>query len=1127
MKKLTYIFAATAIGAFALTGMAISGNSGTPAQRQQKSVTRSTDEPLVPKEVADLSITWNMNRGGFDISFTAPTEGAYYDWDEWEEVSGPLESISKIEVSIDNGHNTNTYLLHTFTNPAPGEKLSYFEDGLQRGQSFNFVVTVYANGEHSEGAKVTGILAGGVPATPSDIKLTTNQGSLPVLLTFTAPSVYSDGITPLEKITKAELWTKGGWFDDPVLISTINDINPGRKVEYTIDDSTLDGEIKWTLVVYSEDGPSANAPVNFYIGIDTPGAVTDLIINEETEGTVKLTWGEPSTGTRGGYFDNSELKYDIKVYTPSSSWGDDCETVATDLAETSYTYVLAGNEPKKVRFSVTPHTSAGQGKETYGAYMVIGPSLTLPFTETFDTKKSEYTYTYDHLWGTSTTSGESNPPEWNISEYCYDGNTRVLPPSGSGGLAHLNTYSSTPESDFMLTSSKIDINGQGTLNLSYSYYVPFEFPGATSMSAAISFDNGATFQTVHSVLFAECEAKGWQTGQKEGIVVPSGANTAVIRITAHNSKEAVAMTVDDIKLRGGEAIPDVYPASVSDFKAALNDESTAIDISMIAPTLTHPSLGDKNNEPLTMISRISLQRQIGYATDYEEIHEFLSPAPGEKLVYSDTDLAEGGEYSYRAVVYVGNHCDYGNYLDKPVTVGQIPGDVTQLEVSSTRGAAPVIIRFLLPSVDSDGKQLLSIKAVSITRYNNETFVWEEISRLEENLVPGEFVNCSDANVKVGEIYEYRVICEGSAGNSYGVSQSVYVGPDIPETPSNLVATLGENGLVHLTWEAPVKGMNNGYIDTEHLSYIVQRGNGYSDYDAEFLKSGVTTTSFTDPTTFGDEEVVKYFVKAVSGQMEGYSAVSNELLVGDPVELPYYEPFNRMVGESIQPVHGSWTMGSTETAVNWAFAEMAYFLMEGQIMPVDNDGGLAYSFYGPYSSLNREDYLVSGNMNVTGIERPGLTYYLYGVPGYDTGLGVEVSFDGGEFTPVNNHDFNEDFSEPGWVKVEIPVDVPAGARNMRVRFVAKKGDYSCSVAIDNVRVDREFNGSGVKSTPLGGVMVFTAGGRVVVAGLENGEPVVITDLGGRARYSGEGDCSVSLEPGIYMVTLRNRTMKFRN
>lgn len=110
MKKLTYLIAASALGAIALTTMAISASpgNGVSAIRQNAGATRSLDEPLVPDEVKDVSIVWDMSRDGFGISFTAPTQGSYYDWNSWTEVYGDLESISRIDVSINNGYNMAT-----------------------------------------------------------------------------------------------------------------------------------------------------------------------------------------------------------------------------------------------------------------------------------------------------------------------------------------------------------------------------------------------------------------------------------------------------------------------------------------------------------------------------------------------------------------------------------------------------------------------------------------------------------------------------------------------------------------------------------------------------------------------------------------------------------------------------------------------------------------------------------------------------------------------------------------------------------------------------------------------------------------------------------------------------------
>lgn len=745
----------------------------------------------------------------------------------------------------------------------------------------------------------------------------------------------------------------------------------------------------------------------------------------------------------------------------------------------------------------------------------------LPFAETFNSKTADGTaFVPDWEWSFSTTLPSSYPPKWKYDGHFYLGSQKVLPPAGEGGLAYISTYDYTPEADFSITSEPVSTEGVYELEFGYNFYVPNQTSGNSSIEALVSLDYGQTFQSLHKAVFDQTSQKGWQRVEVP-VSLPWGVYDVVIRITAHNSAQAVPIAVDEIRLLEVEAPKITYPSSVTDFTASLRDDRSAIDLAMTAPTHSHASLGDVLGQPLTEISRIVLLRQIGYGNDYLPIHEFVSPAPGARLTYADEDLSTCGEYYYKALVYLGDHCDFGNYVDSPITIGQIPIDVSNIKATSNRGQAPVTLTFTLPSKDLYGAQLSDIPAVSITRYNDETFVWDNIARVTENLVPGQQASYVDNNVVTDHIYDYRVIVEGTAGNSYGTTISVYVGIDAPVTPTDLVATIGEDGLVHLTWTAPTEGMNNGWIDTENLTYVVQRGNGYSDYDADLLQEGITACEYTDPTGFGEEEIVKYFVKAVSMGISGYSAISNLLIVGDPSELPFIENFNKQVNDYIQANHSTWTISSTEPASDWAFAEMAYFIMEGQALPIDNDGGLAYVYYGPYSTLHRTDWLTSGNINIENAE-PQLSFWYYGIGGYDTTLDVDTSFDGGEFSNIKHIDYNTDVQTDGWTKLTLPIEAPAGAKTMQVRFAAGKGDVACSVAIDNVRVE-DGGDSSVSLLPSFSGRMWTSAGMLHIEGAE-GTAVAVHTTAGQTLYTGSGDCSIALAPGIYLVSLGRDTQK---
>lgn len=677
---------------------------------------------------------------------------------------------------------------------------------------------------------------------------------------------------------------------------------------------------------------------------------------------------------------------------------------------------------------------------------------TLPFTESFD-NVSGSTVTPDHSWTAS--SLMNYPPQWKYATAINFTAPAVKPESGNGGFAFLATYNSTESTTFRLESSEINVKGVEALSLEFKTYVVAGGTGA-SVRAELNFDDDFIYNNVVEFKLDDKETGKWlKIG--DNINVPADAETARIRFVCQNEMgKEVYFILDDIKLEATNHQEEIYPASVSDFSATLSDDASAINISLTAPTLTHATLGNVNSQPLAEISRIEISRVIGYDTEYQTVHTFNNPAPGETLTWADTELSKGGEYRYRALVYVGDNTDYGEYTDTPVTIGQIPGDITDFTILTTRGEAPAILCFKAPAVDVDGKTLQSMTSINITRYNTDTFVWDVIATLTDNLTPGAEMTYEDPTVESDLIYTYRVNVTGTAGSSYGVDCSVYIGYDAPTYPLNVKVALNSDGKPEVTWSAPAGGENSGYIDFENLTYSIYRGNNYSDYDATLLKANYDGTSFVDNAEFTDEELVRYFVKASNAGIEGYSAISNTIVVGPPSVLPYIENFDKVVGDYIQPEHAAWETAGSDDSGQWGFAELAYFILEGQAQPVDGGKGLAYVYYGVYSDLERDDLLTSGNILVEGTPAPVVTFHIYGVPGYEQTLDLETSFDGSEFASVKHIDFSTEFSEQGWQKVIVPLTAPAGAKLMKLRFHAHKGPYSCSVAIDNVRVDAELN-----------------------------------------------------------------------
>lgn len=1099
------------VGAFLL----MSSPSALYAATADGLVTQAAEElELTPDEVTDLSICWNPDENLFEFSFVTPTTGSAYDYDTWSRVTGDLKSISKVEVTYQQGWGTEPVEVHTIENPGLGHKIEFKYTGATRGQSYDFRVTVYSGNESSYGNTIYDCFAGTLPEKITDADVVTTNGKMPVTLTFTAPAKMKGQDRALSSLERIRVYSS--YYDYNIYEKVVTEIAevkpavPGQKYSLEINMPEIsDGTVDWIIESYTTDGVSDGADIRFYLGLDTPSKVLNLKATEQADGTVLITWDAPVKGRNNGYIDPADIKYNVSLKKGESSW--DSETIATGITDCSFVYTPAFDEPTSISFIVKPTNASGAGDEINSGSIIVGPALTLPFTDGFD-KETSYSSESEHLWSTSCTSSESWPVTWRFATYAYVNSNQIKPQSGKGGLAYITFYGSSENAEYYLTSSKIDVEGADYLDFGFSHYQAIA--DNAELKAGISFDGGE-YDYIYIKDFTEgVDSQGW-VNVARGIEVPAGAKFANVRITAIKKGTVEwSLIIDDVSLKVGEAPVPVYPASVSDFSATYLKSDKLINLTFVAPTTSHPTLGDVNNQPLASISKINLLRSINYG-DYELIHTFENPAPGATLSYNDTDLSQGGMYYYKAIVYVGSYCDYGQFLDEGIQIGQTPADITDLVITSNKGMAPVYLSFTAPTKDNNGEDLEDIKSINVSRYNNDTFVWDELSPLTE-VAPGAKLTYTDETAVSGQSYQYRVNVTGSAGSSYGTTGSVYVGIDEPERPENVVAAVGTDGKVTVTWDVPSKGVNNGYIDVDNLTYSVLRGNGYSDYDATLIQSGIKGTSFTDNTVFGEEEAVKYFVKANNNGTVGYGGISNVVLVGAPSSLPFVENFDVPTADgNITAQHSTWQMTSSEPASDWSFAALAYFIMEGQVQPVDGGKGLAYVYYGIASSYERDDYLTSGNIDVAGAEEPKLTFHLYGVPGYDSALDVLVSADGSEFKSLRKFHYNTDFTEAGWQKYVLPLDIPATAKTARIRFHAHKGAYSCSIAIDNILVDDKK--TGVENVGTASQATVLAGdGYVTVSGLADGETTAVYTVAGALAATGNGNCTIDLAPGFYIV-----------
>lgn len=109
--------------------------------------------------------------------------------------------------------------------------------------------------------------------------------------------------------------------------------------------------------------------------------------------------------------------------------------------------------------------------------------------------------------------------------------------------------------------------------------------------------------------------------------------------------------------------------------------------------------------------------------------------------------------------------------------------------------------------------------------------------------------------------------------SLPATRTIYVGNDTPVAPENVVLT--KSGI---SWDPVTKGVNNGVVVPEALSYTVS-------LDGIVIASGLTATHIDCSIPAGELAVHRASVVAVCNGHSSEPGVSNPLVAGNPLSLP--------------------------------------------------------------------------------------------------------------------------------------------------------------------------------------------------------------------------------------------------
>lgn len=221
--------------------------------------------------------------------------------------------------------------------------------------------------------------------------------------------------------------------------------------------------------------------------------------------------------------------------------------------------------------------------------------------------------------------------------------------------------------------------------------------------------------------------------------------------------------------------------------------------------------------------------------------------------------------------------------------GAAPARVSGLDAQADlNGAMKDTIKWVTPSKTWAGDDLANLQTVKIYR-KNAGYATTELTKTADLIANSQLLATVPATEKetamswVDEnptdgINTYYVLAANDKGNGVIDSIRCYMGIDVPGAVGNIM--LEKNGTgVNISWDAPEKGANNGYIGTERLSYKITRLP-----DSVVVAENVTDTKYTD-NTLGEQQSYSYTVQAVNAKGAGAIATSNPIMAGAALKTP--------------------------------------------------------------------------------------------------------------------------------------------------------------------------------------------------------------------------------------------------
>lgn len=454
-------------------------------------------------------------------------------------------------------------------------------------------------------------------------------------------------------------------------------------------------------------------------------------------------------------------------------------------------------------------------------------------------------------------------------------------------------------------------------------------------------------------------------------------------------------------------------------------------------TFTMTANGHSLSEKVAVYAGTGSQSAAAYTT--EIIGEtWLEPAKGAKTLSNTFRPDADGSY-YFAIKACSSSNTQNIYIYN-VKVEEVSGNAPDAvtDITAVPGASSATFTFKMPTATLNGAALTQISGVKIYRDD------DLMATVTDQVTPGATLTYVDnADVTRG-FHTYKFVAVNNSGDGQPATTRLFRGLDIPGTPHNIHAyeDLNTQGLVHISWEAPQRGENGGYINPDDLTY-------YLDYSLFSSGTGEATMGKTLTYDMQCTGLTKQTVLSLS-VYAGNSAGAEKRTWG--TSTCYVGP------QLPLPLHESW-IGCTQASGVWtgnrivekqALFESYWEITSGEASgksAQDADGGMMTCT----TSVPDGGYrIISPRVDLGSALRPTLVFYYYYTP-QTKDYEVEVIVDDQPIRTWKRIDVTDEGAGK-WHRAEYALDEFKGSKRIQFAFKARAKEPALEFALlDNVTI----------------------------------------------------------------------------